>query len=229
MGRGASGVVIASDMPDFFAARLKNRPVPITSARMASKMKLPTASQPARRILAVLEGRSSDSVVCARAIAAAEASGGQLTLVAVVPRPFPNFNSGIWCVPPVPKSALREHAEFELGLAVVTVPSGIPFNTSVHEGSVAGLVSRGEHDLIVMRRRARSPLSWPKRQPLSPILELTVSDRLDSASRAAWLRGLLWGHGRAPGGAGRRETMPEHDPRAASATPQLDAEDCKEP
>lgn len=84
-------------------------------------------------------------------------SGGYLTLVALVPRPFPLGSPGPYCVPRVSAEELREHAAATLARAVSRVPAGVPLLTALEEGRMADVVRRrvetAAHDAVVVRRR----------------------------------------------------------------------------
>lgn len=122
-------------------------------------------ARPGRRILAVLECRSSDDDVLDRAIDAASASGGYLTLVVVVPRLPALVNAGPFCVPQPSLDALRSQAEAVLRRAVARVPDGTPLLTGVEEGRTSQAIRRrvsvAAHDLVVVRgRRAAARPPW---------------------------------------------------------------------
>jgi hypothetical protein len=113
----------------------------------------------AHRLLAVLECRSSDDAVHARAVELATRSGGYLTLLAVVPRPFPCVGAGPYCVPRVSADELRAQAAATLARAVALVPPEIPLLTALEEGRAVDIVRRrvatAAHDVVVARRRLR--------------------------------------------------------------------------
>ncbi len=69
------------------------------------------ARMSARRVLAVLEGRDSDDVVLAHALDVVGGSGGYLTVVVLVSRPFPCINTGPLCGPSVSEEELWTSAE----------------------------------------------------------------------------------------------------------------------
>jgi nucleotide-binding universal stress UspA family protein len=113
----------------------------------------------ARRLLAVLECRSSDDAVRERAVDLALRSGGYLTLLAVVPRPFPCVGAGPYCVPRVSADELRAQAAATIARAVALVPPEIPLLTALEEGKPAEIVRRrvvtAAHDVVVARCRLR--------------------------------------------------------------------------
>ena len=110
----------------------------------------------ARRILAVLECRRSDQAVLDRSLALAADSGGYLTLVAVVPRPFLVLWSGPYYTPRVSQEELREQAAQTLAWAAALVPADVPLITATDHGRVGGVIARrvavAAHDLVVVRR-----------------------------------------------------------------------------
>jgi hypothetical protein len=112
----------------------------------------------AHRLLAVLECRSSDDAVHARAVELATRSGGYLTFIAVAPRPFPRVGTGPYCVPRVSADELRAQAA-TLARAVALVPPEIPLLTALEEGRTVDVVRRrvatAAHDVVVARRRLR--------------------------------------------------------------------------
>ncbi len=114
-------------------------------------------ARPGRRILAVLECRPSDDAVLDRAVEAASASGGFLTLVVVVPRLPALVNAGPFCVPQPSPEALRSHAETVLREAAARVPFDTPLLTAVEESRTSEAIRRrvsvAAHDLVVVRRR----------------------------------------------------------------------------
>jgi hypothetical protein len=124
---------------------------------MTGREEAPEAPHPARRILAVLECRSSDDDVRLRAVELASRSGGYLTLVAVVPRPFPCLGASPYCAPRVSSDELRAQAASALARAVALVPSDVPLLTAVEEGKPADVIRRrvqvAAHDAVVVRRR----------------------------------------------------------------------------
>jgi len=128
----------------------------------------------AHRVLAVLECLPSDGAVREHAVEVVSASGGYLTLVAVVPAVFP-FNPGLHCAPRVTKVELRAQAAAALERAVALVPADIPLITALDEGRVADVIARrvesAAHDLVVVRRRRRAFHGWT-RQPAAPVLDL---------------------------------------------------------
>jgi hypothetical protein len=99
---------------------------------------------------------ASDDNVCAQAVAAAEASGGFLTLVSIVASPWPIFDCGALAAPRLPVEYLREHAELTLARAVARVPRGVPLLRVIEEGPVDDVIARrvetAAHDLVVVRR-----------------------------------------------------------------------------
>jgi hypothetical protein len=105
----------------------------------------------------VLECRASDDSVRARAVELACSSGGYLTLVVLVPRPFPLGGTGPYCVPRVSAEELREHAAATLARAVSLVPADVPLLTALEEGRRADVIRRrvetAAHDAVVVRRR----------------------------------------------------------------------------
>ena len=115
------------------------------------------SAPPGRRILAVLECRRSDEAVLHRAVEAAAASGGYLTIVVVVPRLPALVNAGPFCVPQPSPEALRSQAEMVLRQAAARVPRETPLLTAVEEGrtneAIPRRVSVAAHDLIFVRRR----------------------------------------------------------------------------
>ena len=112
--------------------------------------------RPPRRILAVLESRPSDEDVVRRAAEVAVAGGGYLTLVAVVPRPFPFANATPYCYPRVTRDELRRDAQAALTRATALVPADVPVRTHVGEGRPRAVVARyakdAACDLVVTRR-----------------------------------------------------------------------------
>jgi hypothetical protein len=108
----------------------------------------------ARRILAIAEDRPTDAAVVSRAVAAAEASGGYLTLVAIACGPV--YNPSPYCFPQA--SAETRHAEAAalLRRLAALVPQEIPLTIAVDEGRVADVIARrvetAAHDLVVVRR-----------------------------------------------------------------------------
>jgi hypothetical protein len=108
------------------------------------------------RILAVLESRPSDADVVRRAVEAAVASGGYLTLLSVVPRAFPFVNASPWCCPRVTAEELRRQAETSLARAAALVPDDVPLLTRVDQGRPRKVAARhAKHaacDLVVTRR-----------------------------------------------------------------------------
>jgi len=125
-------------------------------------------------VLAVLECLPTDDAVREHAVGVVSASGGYLTLVAVVPAVFP-FNPGIHCAPRVTKVELRTHAAAVLERAAALVPPDIPLITALDEGRVADVIARrvesAAHDLVVVRRRWRPFHGWT-RQPATPVLDV---------------------------------------------------------
>jgi nucleotide-binding universal stress UspA family protein len=126
-----------------------------------------------RRILAVLECRASDAAVLDRALAVAAESGGYLTLVAVVPTPFPTF-AGPYCAPRVRCEELRACAEDVLRRAVSLVPPDVPLIAAIEEGRTRAVVARrveaAAHDLVVVRRRRPRFRSSERGRLPAPIL-----------------------------------------------------------
>ena len=111
----------------------------------------------ARRVLAVLEGRDSDEAVLAHALDVVGGSGGYLTVVVLVSRPFPCINTGPLCGPTVSEAELWASAEETLARVVTRVPSSVPLLTAVECGRTKAVVLRrvesAAHDLVVIRRR----------------------------------------------------------------------------
>jgi nucleotide-binding universal stress UspA family protein len=126
---------------------------------------------PGRRILAVLECRSSDEAVLERAIDAAAASGGYLTLVVVVPRLAPLVNAGPFYVPQPLRDELRLQAEAVLRQAVAHIPSEIPLLTAVEKSRASEAIRRrvsvAAHDLVIVRRRRVDVRSFRRRSGAS--------------------------------------------------------------
>jgi hypothetical protein len=124
--------------------------------KSATDTRADNGARPARRVLAVLECRQTDAAVCARAVELACESGGYLTLVAVVPRPFPCLFAGWHCVPRVSPEELREQATSELAEAVALIPSDIVLMAAVDEGRAVDVIRRrvevAAHDVVVVRR-----------------------------------------------------------------------------
>jgi hypothetical protein len=108
-------------------------------------------------VLAVLECRDSDDVVCARALEVVRERGGFLTVVAVVPRAFPWVNPGPYCTPIVTAEERREQAETALARAAALIPPEIPVVACLGEGRAREVVRRRietcEPDVVVFRRR----------------------------------------------------------------------------
>jgi hypothetical protein len=123
------------------------------------------ASFHARRLLAVLECRPSDDAVRARAVELASRSGGYLTLLVLVPRPFPCLGMSPYCVPRVSADELREQAAAALARAAALVPADIPLLTALEEGKPSDAVRRriltAAHDAVVVRRRLRLGRAQP--------------------------------------------------------------------
>jgi nucleotide-binding universal stress UspA family protein len=133
------------------------------------------ATSTARRVLAVLECRPSDNAVRERAVELATGSGGYLTLVAVVPRPFPWVGAGPFCAPRVTPEQLREDAANALARAVALIPPDIPLTAEVEEGRASSVVRRrvevAAHDAVVVgshRRRLAQSVPVPVLQERGP-------------------------------------------------------------
>jgi hypothetical protein len=111
----------------------------------------------ATRILAVLEGRRTDTAVCSAAAAVANASGGFLTFVAVVDDPWLTFDCGPLVGGCVTKDYLRAHAWAWLSRARARAPSYVFVRTAVDEGPTLKIIIRridvAAHDLVIVRRR----------------------------------------------------------------------------
>ena len=133
----------------------------------------PEQARHGRRILAVLECRSSDDAVLGRALDAAAASGGFLTLVVVVPRLPSMVNAGPFCVPQPTPEELRSHAERTLRRAAARVPPETPLRTAVEESrldeAIRRRVSVAAHDLVIVRRR-RVDVRRLRRRPGAPLV-----------------------------------------------------------
>lgn len=133
---------------------------PIAARRLPAERRRPTHAEGlplhARRILAVLECRSSDDDVRLRAVELASRSGGYLTFLALVPRHFPCFASA-YCVPRASREELRAHAASALARAAALVPSDVPLITALEEGRPVDVIRRrvetAAHDAVVVRRR----------------------------------------------------------------------------
>jgi hypothetical protein len=131
---------------------------------MIRRSSLRRAEAPARRVLAVLECRSSDDAVRQRAVELAGGSGGFLTLVAVPPRPFPWVGAGPHCAPRVTAEELRENAARALARAVALIPADVPLVAEVEEGRASRVIRRrvevAAHDVVVVgSHRRRLPQS----------------------------------------------------------------------
>jgi hypothetical protein len=122
----------------------------------ATDSRADSGARRARRVLAVLECRPTDSLVCVRAVELACASGGYLTLVAIVPRQFPCLFAGWHSVPSVSRDELREQARSKLAEAVALVPSDIVLIAAIDEGRTVDVIRRrvevAAHDVVVVRR-----------------------------------------------------------------------------
>ena len=108
-------------------------------------------------MLAVLECRDSDDMVCARALELVRERGGYLTVVAVVPRPLPWLNPGPHCCPTVTAEERRHHAEDALSRAVASITPDVPVVACLEEGRTRDVIRRrveiGRPDVVVLRRR----------------------------------------------------------------------------
>lgn len=139
------------------------------------------ASPSARRVLAVLECRRSDDAVRMRAVEVAARSGGWLTLVCVVPRPFPWLNAGPYCTPQISREELLEYARATLARAAALVPADIPLLKAIDEGCPAKVIRRrveaAAHDLVVVGR-------WRRRggRRMLPAQLLTCDTKGDTCS-----------------------------------------------
>jgi hypothetical protein len=125
----------------------------------------------APRVLAVLECRDSDDSVCARALELVRKRGGYVTMVAVVPRPFPWVNAGPHCTPVVTAEERWEQAEAALARAVALVPPEVPVVACLEEGRARDVIRRRiqmcEPDVVVLRpRRLRGRRSAPAPVPV---------------------------------------------------------------
>jgi hypothetical protein len=107
-------------------------------------------------VLAVLECRDSDDAVCARALELVRERGGFLTVVAIVPRPFPWVNGGPYCTPIVTAEERREDAEAALARAVARFPPELSVVACLAEGRrpevIRRRIERCEPDVLVLRR-----------------------------------------------------------------------------
>ena len=121
-------------------------------------------------MLAVLECRDSDDAVCAQAVELVRERGGYLTVVAVVPRPFPWVNAGPYCTPIVTAEERREQAEAALARAVAGISPEVPVVACLEEGRARDVIRRRiemcEPDVIVFRpRRLRGGRLAPTPEP----------------------------------------------------------------
>jgi nucleotide-binding universal stress UspA family protein len=134
-------------------------------------------TSPARRVLAVLECRSSDDAVLDHAIAVAAESGGYLTLVVVVPPPILWFCSGPYCAPRVTPEELEEQATRALARATARVPGDVPLITATDRGRTAEVIARrvatAAHDLVVVRQ-PRVRLAARTRRQKVPVMAVAT-------------------------------------------------------
>jgi hypothetical protein len=104
----------------------------------------------------VLEGRRTDAAVCSAPADFAHASGGFLTIVAVVGDPW-TFDCAPLVGGCVTKDYLREHAWAWLSKARARLPISVSVRTAVDQASplrtVVRRVDAAAHDLVIVRRR----------------------------------------------------------------------------
>ena len=120
------------------------------------------ASVRARRVLCVLECRSSDEAVCARAVELVEEAGGFLTLLAIAPRRFPWANAGPYCLPVITDDERRLWAEAAIARAVAVIPPEISLVAVTEDGKTSRVVRRRIElcapDVVVLRQSRRPQL-----------------------------------------------------------------------
>lgn len=136
-------------------------PTPPAEAKaVTTECAIPQRTLP-RRILAVVEGLKTDDEVCRRATSAVEASGGFLTLVAVIARLWPTFDCGSLYVPSVGDAYLRADAQRALERAAVLIPPDVALVGVLDYGPVVPMIARrveaAAHDLVICRRRRIFP------------------------------------------------------------------------